>query len=188
MDAIVEEVLAVLKKGGTLLYPTDTIWGIGCDATNEAAVNAIYRIKKRTGTKSMLVLVDHIAMIRSYVQEIPSMALELLKVSDTPLTIIYPNAKNLASKLIAGDGSVGIRICKTEFCQNLIGKFQKPIVSTSANLSGDPSPATLTDIDPYIKEKVDYFVEISEKESFLCKKPSPIIKLGIDNTIRIIRP
>ena len=131
--------LATLKNGGVILYPTDTIWGLGCDATNASAVEKIYRIKSRSDSKSLLILVDSEQMMERYVKEVPEIAYELITVSDTPLTIIYETGKNLAAGVCDADGSVGIRICHDDFCNQLISRFRKPIVSTSANFSGKTS-------------------------------------------------
>ena len=172
----------ILRKGGIILYPTDTIWGIGCDATNAEAVNKIYQIKQREDSKSMLVLIDKVGRIPSYITEMPDLAWDLVELSEKPLTIIYPNAKNLAKNLIAPDGSIGIRVANHEFCSKLIGRFGKPIVSTSANISGKPSPKSFYDIDEKIKENVDYIVS-DEFDHPVSDKPSGIIMLGINGEI-----
>ena len=134
----IKESLNTLRQGGVILYPTDTIWGLGCDPTNEAAVNKIFKIKSRGESKSLIILVDGLSMIERYVTEIPEIVYELADVSDTPLTIIYPRGKNLATGVCNEDGSVAIRICHDEFCRELLNRFRKPIVSTSANISGVP--------------------------------------------------
>jgi len=144
--------LEVLRSGGIILYPTDTIWGIGCDATNPAAVNRIYEIKQRQDAKSMLVLMENPNLLNSYITEVPEIAWELIDVADTPLTIIYPGAKNLAANLLATDGSVGIRITNEAFTQQLIQRFRKPVVSTSANISGQKSPHNFAEISDEIKK------------------------------------
>jgi len=175
-----------LKTGGIILYPTDTIWGLGCDATNQAAVDKIFQIKSRSENKSLLILVSDIQMAERYVKEIPEIAYELTSVSDSPLTIIYPGGRNLASGVCSEDGSVGIRICKEEFCSQLIEKFRKPIVSTSANISGNPHPSNFSQIDELIKSSVDYIVNFRQddnKES----APSSIIQLGVNGQVKIIR-
>lgn len=186
MDNDINAALDILVKGGLILYPTDTIWGIGCDATNEEAVNKIYDLKKRADTKSMLVLVDSIARLEQYIQQIPEVAYELLEVADKPLTIIYPNAKNLASNLLALDRSIGIRLVKDEFCQKLIMRLKRPIVSTSANLSGEKSPGAFSEIPQEIKAGIDYIVKWRQHES-KPGQPSSIIKLGLEGEIEIIR-
>lgn len=175
----------VLKNGGIILYPTDTIWGIGCDATNEEAVKRIYQIKQREDSKSMLVLLDDAGKIASYA-DVPNIALDLIEVSDKPTTIIYPNAHNLARNLIAPDKTIGIRITNEEFSKSLIFRFHKPIVSTSANISGEPSPQNFDDISEEIRNAVDHIVDFRQKEH---KKsaPSSIIKIGMGGEIQIIR-
>lgn len=178
--------IEVLMNGGLILYPTDTIWGVGCDATNEEAVNKIYTLKKRKDTKSMLVLLDNLTRLERYVQTIPEVAYELVKVANKPMTIIYPGAKNLASNIIGIDGTIGIRLVKDKFCHELIGRFKKPIVSTSANLSGEKSPGIFSDIKKEIKTGVDYIVNYRQDET-TPGQPSSIIKLGIGGEIKILR-
>ncbi len=176
----------VLRSGGIILYPTDTIWGIGCDATNVTAVKRIYEIKQRQDTKSMLVLMENPNLLNSYIGEVPEIARELIEVADTPLTIIYPGAKNLASNLLANDGSIGIRITNEPFTQQLIQRFRKPIVSTSANISGQKTPHNFAEITEDIKKSVDYIVEYRQ-DDLTKSKPSGIIKLGVGGQIEIIR-
>ena len=176
----------VLRKGGVILYPTDTIWGIGCDATNPDAVSKIYEIKQRTDYKSMLVLLDNAASLDRYIQNVPEIAWDLIELEDKPLTIIYPGAKNLAKNLVSEDDSIGIRIVKDEFCKKLIQQFRKPIVSTSANISGKSWPENFDDIDPVILQRVDYVVKWRQ-EDYTKGKPSAIIKLGLKGEIEIIR-
>lgn len=175
----------ILKKGGIILYPTDTVWGLGCDATNEEAVKRIYEIKKRDDSKSMLVLLDDAGKIASYA-DVPDIALDLIEVSDKPTTIIYPGAKRLASNLISEDGTIGIRITNEEFSNALIYRFRKPIVSTSANISGEPSPHFYKEVSDEIKNAVDYIVDFRRNETKPCT-PSSIIKLGMGGEIQIIR-
>lgn len=168
------------------MYPTDTIWGIGCDATNKEAVEKIYTLKKRHDAKSMLILVDTEIRLRQYVKEVPEIAWQLMEVSDKPMTIIYPGAKNLAANLVAEDGSIGIRIPDDEFCTKLISKFKKPIVSTSANISDNKFPETFREISEEIKEGVDYIVSWRQN----IEKPgiaSSIIKLKINGEFSIFR-
>lgn len=176
----------VLKAGGIILYPTDTIWGIGCDATNPEAVSKIYKIKQREDSKSMLILIDKPGRIPSYVSEMPDLAWDLIELTDKPLTIIYQKAKNLAPNLISSDGSIGIRVVNHEFCSKLIGRLGKPIVSTSANISGKPSPKSFYEIDKVIKEKVDFIVS-EEFDHPVSDKPSGIILLGTNGEIKVIR-
>lgn len=186
MNEEINRALEVLRKGGLILYPTDTIWGIGCDATNEDAVNRIYRIKKRDDSKSMLILLDSDSRLPSYVRDVPEIAWELNEASDEPLTIIYPGARNIASNLIASDGTAGIRITRDPFCNGLISRFRKPVVSTSANISGQPSPSIFEEITDEIKDSVDYIVNWRQDDS---KKgtPSSIIKLDSSGRFTIIR-
>ncbi|MEG0795722.1 MAG: L-threonylcarbamoyladenylate synthase [Odoribacter sp.] len=175
----------ILRNGGVILYPTDTIWGLGCDATNEEAVKRIYDIKKRADNKSMLVLLDDAGKIGSYAH-VPDIALDLIEVTDKPLTIIYPEAKGLARNLIAEDGSIGIRITSEEFTKSLLFRFHKPIVSTSANISGEPSPRFFDEISDEIKNAVDYVVDYRQQEN-KAATPSGIIKIGAKGEIQIIR-
>lgn len=182
-----KKALETLQKGGVILYPTDTVWGLGCDATNEEAVKRIYELKRRSDAKSMLVLVDSASRIESYVREVPDMAWDLIEVSDKPLTIIYPEAKNLAKNLLAEDGSIGIRVSGEQFSKMLCARFKRPIVSTSANISGEPSPAFYVEISDEIKQSVDYIVQYRQDDRTPAK-PSSIIKLDIGNVIKIIRP
>lgn len=183
----IKAALEVLQKGGVILYPTDTIWGLGCDAGNEEAVQRIYAIKKRVDSKSMLVLMENAALIERYVDEVPEIAYDLIELSDKPLTIIYDGAKNLARNLIADDGSIGIRITTERFSSELIRRFKRPIVSTSANLSGKPSPACFTEIAREVIDAVDYVVNYRQEETTKAE-PSGIIKLGVGGEIKIIRP
>ena len=176
----------VLESGGTILYPTDTIWGIGCDATNPAAVEKIYRLKNRMEHKSLIILLDADEKIRDYVAVIPEIAWDLIKNTNTPLTIIYPDAKNLASNVIADDNSIAIRIVRNEFCRKLIKSFGKPIVSTSANIAGRNPPVDFKNITREIIDGVDYVVDESMAH-FQKLKPSQIIKLEINGEFRIIR-
>jgi L-threonylcarbamoyladenylate synthase len=182
----IKNCLKVLRVGGIILYPTDTIWGLGCDATNPAAVARIFDIKQREESRSLLVLVDSEAMLERYVRDIPPMASQILTVSDQPLTIIYPSCKNLAGGIAAEDGSVGIRIAYDEFCQELIGRFRKPIVSTSANISDTPSPSTFDEINPAIIDSADYVVN-HRREDREKHAASPVIKVEINGVIKIIR-
>lgn len=179
--------LEVLHKGGVILYPTDTIWGIGCDACNEAAVSRVYAIKNRTDSKSMLVLMENASLLERYVDEVPEIAYDLIELTEKPLTIIYDKAKNLAKNLFASDGSIGIRITTEKFSSELIRHFKRPIVSTSANLSGKPSSASFDEIEPEIIEAVDYVVKYRQDDTQKAL-PSGIIKLGRSGEIKIIRP
>ena len=176
----------VLKTGGIILYPTDTIWGIGCDATNEEAVGRIYEIKQREDSKSMLVLMENPALLERYVDEVPEIAWDLVEISTRPLTVIYPKAKNLAKNLIATDGSIGIRFTKEKFTSQLLQRFRRPIVSTSANISGQKSPALYNEISEEIKQQVDFIVNYRQ-DDITPSQPSSIIKLGPGGRIDIIR-
>jgi L-threonylcarbamoyladenylate synthase len=185
-DEDIRNSLKILKEGGVILYPTDTVWGLGCDATNNEAVEKIFRIKSRNDSRSLIILVDSEAMLERYVYDIPEIALDLIEVSETPITIIYPKAKNLASSIPAEDGSVGIRVCKDKFCNELIGRFRKPIVSTSANMSGETSPSHFMEIPDKIIQAVDYTVEY-KREDRQKHHPSPVIKVEHNGVIKIIR-
>ena len=181
-----KKALEILKSGGIILYPTDTIWGIGCDATNVEAVKRIYEIKQREDSKSMLVLMENPNRISSYVDDVPEIALDLLEVTDKPTTIIYSGAKNLANNLINSDGSIGIRITTEDFTQQLIQRFKKPIVSTSANVSGDAPAQNFMAISQDIIEAVDYVVEYRQ-DDMTKYQASSIIKIGSDWGVQIIR-
>ena len=184
--ADIKEACRVMYEGGVILYPTDTIWGIGCDATNEDAVRRVYDIKRGTDSKAMLVLVDYAVKVDFYVQDVPDVAWDLIELADKPLTIIYSGARNLASNLLAEDGSVGIRVTNEAFSKRLCQQFRKAIVSTSANISGQPSPSSFAEISEEIKSSVDYIVQARREEEGGAK-PSSIIKLGEGGLIQIIR-
>ena len=187
VKAEIKKSLAVLKNGGVILYPTDTVWGLGCDATNPEAVKKIYEIKKRADTKTMILLVDLEARLSTYVKEIPEQAWPLIEFTDKPLTIVYDGARNLPSELIAQDGSIAIRVTNDEFCKNLIGVLRKPLVSTSANISGAPAPAIYQEVTEEIRSAVDYIVNW-RKDDRQRHQPSSIIKLQKGGLIQIIRP
>jgi len=176
-----------IASGGVIIYPTDTIWGIGCDATNPDSVERIYKIKQRADNKSMLVLVDGFSMLESYLESIPPHAKEILASARKPTTIIYPGARNLAPNLLGDDGSVGIRITTDPFCKQLIEQTGKPIVSTSANISGALSPALFIQIETEILEKADYVVQWRQEET-VPTSPSTIIKLSKHGNILVLRP
>ncbi|GAA4519084.1 L-threonylcarbamoyladenylate synthase [Sphingobacterium thermophilum] len=178
--------LETLKNGGIILYPTDTIWGIGCDATNPEAVEKVFALKGRDKSKSMIVLLHKDNQIAGYVNDVPEVAYQLIEVADRPMTIIYSNAKNLASNVIAEDGSVGIRIVNHPFCQQLLQRFRKPIVSTSANISGQPSAAAFDEIAEEIKQGVDYIVQYGQQDT-TKGKPSIIMKLDPSGKFEFIR-
>ncbi len=186
MISQINQAIKILREGGIILYPTDTIWGIGCDATNEEAVEKIYNLKQRADSKSLIILACDMDMICRYVREIPSMAIDLNELSDTPLTIIYPEGINLAPNVTAHDGSIAIRIPHHQFCIELIRHFRKPIVSTSANISGSPAPKYYRDIAPDITNSVDWIAD-SHLEEGATHKASSIIKLEVNNEVTIIR-
>ncbi|MBQ3872204.1 MAG: threonylcarbamoyl-AMP synthase [Bacteroidales bacterium] len=197
MRDILSEALEVLRKGGTILYPTDTVWGLGCDATNPKAVARIYEIKQRSDSKSLVLLASDLDMVAKYVKEIPSIAIDLVEVNDAPMTIIYPDAIagapdsegdrwHLAHNTVAEDGSVGMRIPMMQWCKDLVFKLGRPIVSTSANISGEPTPKRFSEIPQEIKDAVDFVVPPSvDKES--TGKASQILKVGLRGEIEIIR-
>ncbi len=182
----VKKTAEIIQKGGIILYPTDTIWGIGCDATNEEAVKKIYQIKQRTDNKAMLVLLDSAAKLPYFIEEVPEIAYDLIEVTDRPTTIIYPNARNIASNLVGEDRSLGIRITQEAFSKRLCAFAKKPIVSTSANISGCPSPRFFSEISEDIKNAVDYIVDYRREEK-QSAQPSSIIKLGVKGEVEIIR-
>lgn len=214
-DVILKEAVQALRDGKVILYPTDTVWGIGCDATNPAAVARVYEIKRRPDAKSLVLLAADLDMVARYVRAVPSIAVDLVEVNDAPMTIIYPEGLTgpkpaptagadasaagvdtrslppsdryrLAFNAVAADGSVGIRIPLTEFCRDLCSKLGRPIVSTSANISGEPTPESFADISPEIKSAVDLVLDRSlEKQS--TGRSSQIIKVGMDSTVEIIR-
>ena len=192
-----QKALEVLRSGGIILYPTDTVWGIGCDATDPAAVAKVYEIKKRADSKSLVLLASDMDMICRYVKEIPEMAVQLVEVNDKPMTIIYPGAvagnpedkasrSCLAYNTVAEDGTVGIRIPMMDFCQQLVHKLGRPLVSTSANISGEPTPKRYADISEEIRSAVDNIVDPS-LERGSTGQSSSIIKVGLDYSIEIIR-
>lgn len=203
MKEEIQKALEVLRKGGIILYPTDTVWGLGCDATDPEAVAKIYAIKNREDSKSLVLLASDMDMICRYIKEVPEMAVQLVEVNDKPMTIIYPGAvtgdrpsesgapvvksnHTLAYNTVAEDGTVGIRIPMMDFCQQLVARLGRPIVSTSANISGEATPGRFAEIPEAIKSAVDHIVDPSlEKGS--TGKSSSIIKVGLDYSIEIIR-
>lgn len=200
MSNDIARAVSVLRKGGLILYPTDSIWGIGCDARNEDAVRRVFSLKQRSDSKSLVLLAGSVEMIGGYVEEIPPMALQLLEVNDAPMTIIYPGARlahpvgksgrmadGLAPSCVAQDGTVGMRIPSGSiFCMELLKAFAAPLVSTSANISGNPSPESYDDIDQAVREGVDYIVDRS-CEGVSSGRASQIIKVDMDGGIKIIR-
>lgn len=186
MQNEIDNAVRILKAGGVILYPTDTIWGIGCDATNDQAVEKIYQIKERDPGKSMLILVKDTRMVSDYLDELPDIAAQLFELSDSPLTIILDGAAGLASNLPAADGSIGMRIPDESFCQALLQRFGKPIVSTSANLSGQSSPGSFADISEELISRMDYVVKIRQAEQ-TGGKASSIIRLFKNGEFKLIR-
>lgn len=184
--ADLRQAVQVLKTGGIILYPTDTVWGIGCDATNAAAVQRIYELKQREDSKAMLCLLDNAGKLERWINKVPDMAYDLIELSDKPLTIIYPDAVDLAPNLVAEDGSVGIRITRELFSSALCRQLNRPIVSTSANISGQPAAKNYSQISPMIRDGVDYIVKFRRTDNSI-RQPSSIIRLGVNNEIEIIR-
>lgn len=182
----IKKAVEVLRKGGVILYPTDTVWGIGCDATNAEAVKRVYEIKKRADSKALICLVDSESRLCRYVRNVADVTWNMIELSTKPLTVIFDNATGLAENLLAEDGSVGIRVTREEFSKELCFRFQKPIVSTSANISGEPTAMTFDEIDDEIKNAVDYVVRYNQR----CKEkhmPSSIIKISASGEFTIIR-
>ncbi|MBO4525924.1 MAG: Sua5/YciO/YrdC/YwlC family protein [Bacteroidales bacterium] len=217
LDAVIAEALEVLKRGGLILYPTDTVWGIGCDATNEAAVQKVFALKRRAEAKSLVLLACDLDMVARYVRMIPPIAVDLVEVNDAPMTIVYPGAIvagasgnaafGLALATVAADGSVGIRIPRAAaareddrpvsagatFCNRLIYRLRRPLVSTSANISGEAAPSDFAAISPEIRAGVDYVVPAALSpfgrfDDSATGRPSQILKLGLDGEVEIIRP
>lgn len=186
MENDIKNCLKILQDGGIILYPTDTVWGLGCDATNETAVAKIFALKKRAETKSMIILLKHKAGIKNFCK-IPSASIvEMIENTERPLTIIYPEAKNIAGNLISEDGSIAIRIVKDVFCETLIGAFGKPIVSTSANISGEAGATSYNTISEEIKNGADYIVQHRQNENIIVK-PSRILLWKNDGEMVVIR-
>lgn len=186
MKEEIQKALEVLRNGGIIIYPTDTVWGIGCDATNDKAVQKIFRLKKRMDHKSMIVLICQTRNIGSIVEKVPSIAYDLMESWNKPLTIVYDNAKNLAKTLISSDKTIGIRVSKNKFNQQLIKELGHPIVSTSANYSGEATPLFFTEIDPSLLNAVDYVVDF-ERDRITEIKPSTVIRIFPDGNFDVIR-
>ncbi|MCF7561769.1 threonylcarbamoyl-AMP synthase [Sabulilitoribacter multivorans] len=185
MQTEINNALKVLKEGGLILYPTDTVWGIGCDASNPDAVKRVYQLKQRVDSKALICLVADDRMLKKYVKQVPETALNIIEVTNKPTTIIYDEAQNLANNLIADDGSIAIRIPDDDFCYWLSRKFNGAIVSTSANISGQPTPKSFKEIASEVLKGVDYVVNLQKEK--ICDKPSSIIKLTNDGIVTIIR-
>lgn len=185
MQLEINNSLAVLKKGGVLLYPTDTVWGLGCDASDENAVAKIFKIKQRAESKSLIILVDSIEMLEKYIEKIPEKVKAILVKAQRPTTVIYEYPKNLAKNVISADNTVAIRIVQEEFCNNLIQQFGKPIVSTSANISGMPTPDSFKEIDLSILDTADYIVNLHREK--INKQSSQIIKIDSFGTLVYLR-
>ena len=184
-NTILNKALTILKQGGLILYPTDTVWGIGCDATNEKAVEKIFKLKKRNDSKALICLVADDRMLKKYISTIPEAAFDLMNIEDSPITIIYDEPQNLAKNLIAEDNTIAIRIPDNEFCFQLLRKFNGAIVSTSANISGNPTPKSFKEIHEDILKGVDYVVNLPDEK--IGTKPSSIIKLSEDGKVQVIR-
>jgi L-threonylcarbamoyladenylate synthase len=182
----VNKALKIVQDGGIILYPTDTIWGIGCDATNTEAVKKIYALKQREESKSMIILLDIDNKLQTYISEVPDIAYELIEYAENPLTLVMPGAKNISPALIAEDGSVGVRVSSHPFCQQLIQRLRKPLVSTSANISGKPSPEYFSKIDQDIIDGVDYVVDLDQYSTEI-RKPSTIMRLNPNGGFEFIR-
>lgn len=181
----INNALKVLKRGGIILYPTDTVWGIGCDATNADAIDKIYQLKQRNEEKALICLVSDFKMLNQYVEDVPEVAYDILKYAAQPTTIIYDKPIRVAENLVGKDDTLGIRVTKDKFCQMLIRKMKKPLVSTSANLSGQPTPESFHQIAPEILKGVDYVVNLQQSKK--TSKPSAIIKLSNDGKVQVIR-
>ncbi|MDR1225915.1 MAG: threonylcarbamoyl-AMP synthase [Prevotellaceae bacterium] len=182
----IQQILDVLRGGGAMLYPTDTLWGIGCDATNEKAVAKVFEIKKRAPSKSLIVLVDGEDMLDRYVRKVPEIARTVVALSTTPLTVIYPEGVGFARGVCAPNGAIAIRVVDHDFCRQIIRKLGRPIVSTSANLAGEKAPENFSEISEEVKSSVD--VTVSEKfEGAPTRQASSIIQLSVDGQVRVIR-
>jgi len=181
----INKAIEVLQSGGLILYPTDTVWGIGCDATNEEAVKKVYELKQRDDSKALICLVANDFMLEKHIASVPEVAWDIVDLNDKPTTIIFDNPKGIAKNLIAPDNTLGIRIASDKFCQFLIQRFKKPIVSTSANISGVPTPKSFYEISEYILKGVDYVVNLNRDKK--NSRPSSIIKLANDGTVKVIR-
>jgi len=185
MQSEINKCLQILKEGGLILYPTDTVWGIGCDASNEEAVSKVFKLKQREDSKALICLVADDRMLKKYIKKIPEAAFDIIDISEEPITIIYDEPQNLAQNLIAPDNTIAIRIPNDDFCFQLLRRFNGAIVSTSANISGQPTPKSFKEIDQDILKGVDYVVNLHREK--INTKPSSIIKLSNDGQVKIIR-
>jgi len=183
----IKNALKVLRAGGVILYPTDTVWGLGCDATNAGAVRKVYEIKRRSDAKSLIVLVNSAAMLTRYVDSPPEVALQMAEWSEKPLTVVYDKGRSLAEGVASSDGSVGVRICSEPFCDALIDALRKPLISTSANISGEEAPAIFDEISEEILSAVDY-VCLYRQDDRSKAAPSSVIKVSANGAIKILRP
>ena len=186
MQNLYHDAIASLKAGGVILYPSDTIWGIGCDVRDDAAIEKIWQIKQRPAEKGLIVLISKIEQLSEYVEEVPEIAWDLVEFAEDPLTVIYPKGKNVSKHLLAPDGSIAIRLLKDEFCKGLVYRYQRAIVSTSANISGGPSPKDFSSVAKEIKDQVDYILQAPQAKQ-VNTKPSKIVKLGLGGEFSLIR-
>lgn len=186
MQNMYHEAIQTLKSGGVLLYPSDTIWGLGCDVRNDQAIDKILELKNRPASKGLIVLISKMEQLSEYVEQVPDLAWDLVEFAEDPLTIIYPKGKNVSPSLLGPDGSIAIRLVKDEFCKGLIYRYQRAIVSTSANLSGEPSPLNFAGIAPSIVDGVDYVLKNPAGEG-AAKKASKIVQLGLHGDYKLIR-
>lgn len=187
MQNLYSDAIASLKSGGVILYPSDTIWGLGCDARMDASIEKIFAIKNRPENKGLILLISKIEQLNEYVEQVPEIAWDLVDFAEDPLTVIYPKGKNVSPHLLGPEGSIAIRLVKDEFCKGLVYRYQRGIVSTSANLSGEPSPQSFGEITNQIKEQVDYILENPMLKSNPMAKPSKIVQLGLGGEYTLIR-
>lgn len=187
MQNLYSDAIASLKSGGVILYPSDTIWGLGCDARMDASIEKIFAIKNRPENKGLILLISKIEQLNEYVEQVPEIAWDLVDFAEDPLTVIYPKGKNVSPHLLGPKGSIAIRLVKDEFCKGLVYRYQRGIVSTSANLSGEPSPQSFGEITNQIKEQVDYILENPMLKSNPMAKPSKIVQLGLGGEYTLIR-
>ncbi len=185
MTTEINNCIETLSQGGLILYPTDTVWGLGCDATNAEAIKKVFRLKQREDTKALICLVASDAMLEKYVEQVPDVAYDILDLATKPTTIVYDNPKGIAKNAIAPDNTLAIRVASDKFCQYMVNKFKKPIISTSANIAGQPTPTSFNKISDHISKGVDYIVNLHRDKK--NGPPSSIIKLGNDGTVKVIR-